>query len=118
MRIQTTRDLGLRIRDARRDRGLSQAELAERIGASRHWVILLERGETSAGLDLVLRALSAVGLWLDVRAEAARGAPAAEAADPLPSAAIDLGRIVDVARDSRTPLVPRKLRRSRGGGAS
>ena len=64
MRIATTRDLGLVIRTRRRDLQWTQDDLATRIGASRHWVLGMERGKASAEVGLVLRALSALGLVL------------------------------------------------------
>jgi HTH-type transcriptional regulator/antitoxin HipB len=56
----------LRIRDRRLDLGWSQAELAERIGMTRQWVIGLEKGSAGAALGTVLRTLAELGLVLDV----------------------------------------------------
>lgn len=66
MQACSCRDLGLLIKDRRRRLSLSQAELAERIGASRHWVISLEAGRPGVELGLVLRALTALGLVCNV----------------------------------------------------
>lgn len=66
MRIKTARELGMRLREAREDASLTQAELAERIGTSRQWVFDLERGKPTIRIGLVLRALSALGLVCDV----------------------------------------------------
>lgn len=66
MRLRTPREIGLRIRDRRLDLGWSQAELAERIGMTRQWVIGLEKGSTGAALGTVLRTLAELGLVLDV----------------------------------------------------
>jgi HTH-type transcriptional regulator/antitoxin HipB len=68
MLINNARDLGLRLRDQRLELGLSQAALAKRIGVSRSWVVQAERGNAGAEFGLVLKALAAVGLDLDVRA--------------------------------------------------
>lgn len=65
MLIRTPREVGLLIKDRRRDIGLTQAELAERVGASREWVRQLESGKPRLELGLTLRALTALGIALD-----------------------------------------------------
>ncbi|MCG8469085.1 MAG: helix-turn-helix domain-containing protein [Gemmatimonadetes bacterium] len=70
MRIKTARELGLRLREAREDVGLTQAQLARRIGTSRQWVLDLERGKSTLRLGLVLKAISALGLACDIGARA------------------------------------------------
>lgn len=70
MIVRTPADLGLLIRARRRELGLGQQELAARIGASRLWVIEFERGKPRAEIGLVLRALTALVLRLDVATEA------------------------------------------------
>jgi y4mF family transcriptional regulator len=62
--LRTPVDIGALIRDRRRELGLDQAELAERIGVGRLWVNQVERGKPGASLGLVLRALRALGLTL------------------------------------------------------
>lgn len=64
MIIRTSTELGLLVRDHRTRRELTQAELAERIGASRKWVIDLEAGKRTAELSLVLRALNVLRIEL------------------------------------------------------
>lgn len=66
MSIRTPADLGAVIREHRKLRGFDQAELAKRIGVSRQWVIGIERGRARAELGLVLRALDALGIQLNV----------------------------------------------------
>ena len=77
MLIRTPTDLGAVIRDRRKQLDLDQAELAERIGVNRKWVIGIERGRVRAELGLVLRALDALGIRLDATTESVsrRGAP-------------------------------------------
>lgn len=70
MLIRTAHEVGLLIRDRRRTLGLTQAELAERIGASREWVRLLESGKPRLELGLTLRALTALGVLLDAQSSA------------------------------------------------
>ena len=54
------RDLGRVIRRARVERGLTQAELAERLGVNRMTVSRLEAGE-AVSMETALRALSESG---------------------------------------------------------
>lgn len=78
MLVHNARELGLRMRDQRLELGLSQAALAKQIGVDRAWVIRVERGNAGAEIGLVLKALNALGLDLDVRAAAAPMVPLAE----------------------------------------
>ncbi|HKP75620.1 MAG TPA: helix-turn-helix domain-containing protein [Longimicrobiaceae bacterium] len=81
MLITAPGELGQLIRDQRNRLGISQQALALAVGVSRHWVIALERGNAGAELGLVLRALSAVGLRMDLRAPGAGPHDAARALD-------------------------------------
>jgi HTH-type transcriptional regulator/antitoxin HipB len=54
------KDLGEAIRRARRQRGLTQAELGDRLGVGRMTVSRLEKGE-SVSVETALRALSECG---------------------------------------------------------
>ena len=92
MLIHNARELGLRMRDQRLELGLSQAALAKRVGVSRSWVIQAERGNAGAEIGLVLRALAALGLELDVRAPQAASSP------PASGEVIDLTAILTRAR--------------------
>ena len=69
MKIRTSMELGLLLRERRRELGLGQGELADRIGVSRQWVGKVEKGPRRADLMLVLRAIRALRLVLDVRSE-------------------------------------------------
>ena len=66
MRIHTPTEIGLLVQDTRRSNGWSREELAERIGATRQWVRMLEGGKPRLELGLTLRALTALGIALDV----------------------------------------------------
>lgn len=66
MQARTSRDLGAVIRAQRRERGWTQAQLAEAVGVTRAWVIAIERGKSSVDLGLVLRTLATLGLVADV----------------------------------------------------
>jgi HTH-type transcriptional regulator/antitoxin HipB len=73
MKIRTGSELGLVLRERRRELGLTQAELAGRIGVSRQWVGKVEKGLQRADLGLALRAIRALDLVLDVRPESSTG---------------------------------------------
>jgi HTH-type transcriptional regulator / antitoxin HipB len=70
MRIRSAKELGVLIKQLRRAQGLSQQDLASRIGVSRYWVLHVETGKPTVELGLVLKALNALGAELDVRANA------------------------------------------------
>lgn len=58
-------ELGLAIKEARRARGLTQAEVAEQIGSSRTRVLAFEGGlNPDMSIATVIRMLNAVGLDL------------------------------------------------------
>lgn len=66
MRARTTADIGAMIRERRRARGWDQQALADHIGVSRLWVSEMENGKPRVQLDLVMRALAALDLTVDV----------------------------------------------------
>ena len=65
MIVRTPHEIGLLVQDRRRAAGISQAALAERVGASREWIRLLESGKPRLELGLTLRALTALGITLN-----------------------------------------------------
>ena len=65
MLIRSPAELGAVIRDRRKQLKLDQAAFAKRIGVSRYWVIMIERGHPRAELGLVLRAIDALDIHLD-----------------------------------------------------
>jgi transcriptional regulator with XRE-family HTH domain len=66
MIIRRVKDIRELIADGRQRVGWSQTELAERIGVSRQWVSLVERGRTSPEFASVLNALHALGYSVSV----------------------------------------------------
>ena len=66
MRVTSIHDLASAVRGRRRALGLTQAELAARMGVSRDWIISFEAGKPKVELILVLRLLDALDLKLDV----------------------------------------------------
>lgn len=86
MIVRNPAELGLLLRARRHALGLDQQTLATRIGVSRLWVIEFEKGKPRAEIGLVLRALTALDLRLDVATEGAAavaGARSAQAAAPV-----------------------------------
>jgi len=98
MRIRTPTDLGAIIRDSRIKLGLDQKSLAEKIGVSREWIIEIEKGKPRAHIDLVLRALSALGIALDAQPESARPKEGSARSAETP---VDIDSIVAAARKPR-----------------
>jgi HTH-type transcriptional regulator/antitoxin HipB len=54
--------LGAAIRLRRKEKGLTQSQLAQLLGAERKWVINLEGGNSKAEIGLVLRAIEALNM--------------------------------------------------------
>lgn len=90
MLLRTPLDLGQAIKDRRRRLGWDQDELAQRVGASRKWLIEVEKGKPRAEVGLLLRALDVLGLRLSIDAEKPRTAKASQA---VPT--IDIDSILD-----------------------
>ncbi len=67
MHIHSPGEIAVAVREARAAQRMSQALLAARIGASRQWVQRLEAGVPGVELGLTLRALSALGLVIDLQ---------------------------------------------------
>ncbi len=89
MRIRSTRDIAAAVRGRRKDLGLNQAELAQRIGVSRKWIYEFEGGKPKAEFALVLRVLDELGLVLDI----------GEAGAPSSAAVVNLDAVLDEHRD-------------------
>lgn len=94
MHIRSPSELGALIRGTRRQLGLDQSALAEKVGVSRQWIIEIEKGKPRAAIGLILRTLNALGIFLDARTEATRKAT-------TPAAKIDLDAIIAAARKPR-----------------
>lgn len=54
------------LRERRRDLGLSQAEAAAQVGASRQWVIDIEKGKERAELGMALKLAEVLGIQFKV----------------------------------------------------
>lgn len=60
-------DFGMRIRDRRRQLGLSQSALADVVAVNRRVIGELERGKASVQLGIALRVAEALGLDMTLR---------------------------------------------------
>ncbi len=94
MRVNTSVDLGLLIRQARRERGMTQQQLARAAAVGRQWIVAIEAGKPRAELGKVLQTLAALDLTLSLRGE---GIPAVRPADD-PIEVVDLQAILDAHR--------------------
>jgi len=103
MQIKTMGDVGALVRSARTARGMTQADLAQRLRISRDWVVRLEKGHPRLEAQRVLDALRVLNVNLEATvadAQASRsrrraykvktpnakvreGEPAAKGADPF-----------------------------------
>lgn len=61
--------IGALVRERREAAGLTQTQLAERIGASRFWIAAFEKGKPSVELGLALKAIQALGMSLQLGAD-------------------------------------------------
>ncbi|WP_244857910.1 helix-turn-helix transcriptional regulator [Agromyces archimandritae] len=78
MFVNTPRDWGNIVRDRRIDLGMTQSDLAERIGKARQWVVRFESGHAgSSNLDSLVKLLDVLELEVDL-------AVADDSADPDP----------------------------------
>lgn len=100
--VRTPSDIGNIVRARRKRLGWDQARLANEIGVSRQWVVDIEKGKPRAELQLILRALQALGLELMLSPGVAQ-APQARVPDRGTVTPINLDAIVEHNR-SNTPV--------------
>ena len=86
--------IGALVRDTRTAAGLTQTELANRIGASRFWVADFEKGKPSAELGLALKALRALGLVVQIEATSAAPDTTPPSTHRANSGHADLGTVI------------------------
>lgn len=60
------------LRERRRQLGLSQAEVASQVGASRQWVIDIEKGKERAEIGMAFKLAQVLGVQFKVQTKAAR----------------------------------------------
>jgi y4mF family transcriptional regulator len=66
VRINSSRELGLYLRDRRRELGMTQAQAAAVSGVSQRWLSSLEAGKPTAEIGLVLKVIHALRLAVDI----------------------------------------------------
>lgn len=66
--LRTVQDVAMVVRQARKARGFTQAELARRVGVGRDWVVRLEQGNPRLELSKVLDTFAVLALSLSVSA--------------------------------------------------
>lgn len=64
--IETAKDLGELVRDARKREGMTQRQLALALGTGERFVVELENGKETVRLGLALKAASSLGIDLVV----------------------------------------------------
>lgn len=94
--------IGALVRDTRTAAGLTQTELADRIGASRFWVAEFEKGKPSAELGLALKALHALGLAVQIEPTSAAPDTAPPRTHRANSGHADLGAVIAHAMLTKT----------------
>jgi len=92
MIVHSPAALGAVIRDRRRELGLEQKAVAEKIGVSRHWIMDVEKGKSGVEVGLIFRALRVLGIALDA---IPAGTPSKAAAS------IDIDALIEAARKPR-----------------
>jgi DNA-binding XRE family transcriptional regulator len=60
--LRTREDLAVAMRELRRERGMTQEELAEWVGVHRNYIGQLERGEMSTQIERTFDVLSLLGV--------------------------------------------------------
>jgi HTH-type transcriptional regulator / antitoxin HipB len=75
MTLHNAEQLGAAIRLKRKEKNLTQSELAKLLGAERKWVLNLESGNSKAEIGLILRAIEVLGLRASLadKGQAGRG---------------------------------------------
>lgn len=68
-RVRSARDLGVVVRSERQAANLTQADLAERAGVTREWLVKFEKGAPGAQLGKALSVLNALHSKVTVEPE-------------------------------------------------
>jgi transcriptional regulator with XRE-family HTH domain len=102
MKLRTIKELGVLIRDARRQAGLTQAQVADQMRATQKWVSAVENGKDTAEIGQVLRLLAL--LRLDITVEPANSEALAPSPAQEKTLAMDI-RKLRLATTTRHPNV-------------
>jgi transcriptional regulator with XRE-family HTH domain len=65
MNIEYQQVFGRRVRELRKERGLSQVELAAKVGIDRSYMGFLERGERNPSLEVIAKIAEALSVTPD-----------------------------------------------------
>lgn len=65
MNIEYQQVFGKRVRELRKERGLSQVELAAKVGIDRSYMGFLERGERNPSLEVIAKIAEALNVTPD-----------------------------------------------------
>lgn len=65
MNIEYQQVFGKRVRELRKERGLSQVELAAKVGIDRSYMGFLERGERNPSLEMIAKIAEALSVTPD-----------------------------------------------------
>lgn len=65
MNIEYQQVFGKRVREIRKERGLSQVELAAKVGIDRSYMGFLERGERNPSLEVIAKIAEALNVTPD-----------------------------------------------------
>lgn len=98
MAITTPADLGAAIRQRRRELGLGQQALADRVGVSRQWIVEIEQGKLRAEIGLLLETLVALDLRLEILTDGTARPSSTGRPPGDPGRDIDLDALVERAR--------------------
>lgn len=96
--MESAYGLGQAVRRARLRQGLSQQQLADRVGLSRQWLVQLEQGKANPTWDLLLRLMSALDLRMKLETDVESGGTVSDVGahttdlDKLLNAHMDLPR--------------------------
>lgn len=100
--MRSRRELASIIEQHRRELGMSQAELASRVGVSRQWVISMEAAEGNPSLTNLIAVLDALDLEIEVnQVSKASRASQATSTGPLLNDVPDLDQLVNRHRGHR-----------------
>lgn len=66
MNVRSAIDIGILIKDQRKTQGLTQKQLAKKVGVAELWISNFENGKETAQVGLVMKTLAALGLTIEI----------------------------------------------------
>lgn len=111
MQVRTASAIDAVIRSRRRELALGQEHLARKIGATRQWLIAIEKGNDTAEIGMVLRARAALEVELTVRPTNTR-VEFSRGIEPLPN--VDIDTLADANQNRHIGIRATKRRHIRG----